>query len=241
MDTDQDQPVINWFSQLNEPSNREDFGARHAAGCPDGLSDETYVKWARDAAFTAQMAQEYADGDEDRNRAEFWDGVCRLLMRKAGRPLDGVPDPLPEQRYQEYLGAVADDRDGAAQAVIRARSEAEYDAWLEVQVTHVAMPSTQKPPIHGFREGDRVILREPFTGETRHYDRFASGTAVITDTSPAQVRLGNSTGLLQVLMDDGGLIGVDTSDLAKVDRRLSVVYAPDGRSLGIQEFGHLKP
>jgi hypothetical protein len=162
-------------------------------------------------------------------------------MRKAGQPVDGVPDPLTESRYQEYLEAVADDCTGAEQAAFRARSEAEYEAWLEVQLSHVPMPSTQKPAIRGFREGDRVILRQPFTGENRHYQQFATGTAVITDTSPAQIRLGRTMGLMEVLMDDGGLIGIDTSHLAKVDRRASVVYAPDGQSLGLQEFGQLRP
>ncbi|GIF18031.1 hypothetical protein BJ973_009003 [Actinoplanes tereljensis] len=241
MDGDQSQAIVRWFGDLNEPAKREFFDGRHAAGCPDGLDSETYVDWARDAASTAKMAQDFADGGEDRNRAEFWDAVCRLLMRKAGRPVDGVPDPLTELRYQGYLEAVADDRSGVEQTALRARSEAEFEAWLEVQLLHVPMPSTQKPAIRGFREGDRVILRRPFAGESRHYQQSATGTAVITNTSPAQIRLGRSAGLIDVLMDDGGLIGIDTSDLAKVDRRASVVYAPDGQSVGLQQFGQLRP
>jgi hypothetical protein len=234
-----DRSIVEWLGGLAEPSETESFGAAHAATCPDLLDSEVYVTWARDSAFTAKMAQDYAEGDKDYNRAEFWDSVCRFLMRKAGRPIDDVPDPLTEAQYREYLERFAANLTGPEQTALRERSPEEYETWLDLQLKNVPMPSTQKPDINGFREGDRVILAEPFQGDTRHYDRYATGTLLVTDTSPAQIRVGRSTNLHEVLMDDGGLIGIDGAAFRKVGRRIGVIYSADGRTVGVKPFGHL--
>jgi hypothetical protein len=116
---------------------------------------------------------------------------------------------------------------GEEQTAMRQRSAAEYDAWFKLQMTHVPMPGFQKPEINGFREGDVVMLVKPFQGETRHYDRFRTGTVFISNTSPSQMRLGRQLDLHYLLMDDGGLIGLDGSDITKIGRRMSVVYSAD--------------
>jgi hypothetical protein len=232
--------LVEWLGQLAEPSKTESFSGRHAATCPNMLDLDLYAGWARASAFTAKMAQEYAEGDEDYNRAEFWDAVCRFLARKAGRPIDEVPDPLTEEQHREYLEALAADLTGPEQTAFRTQSPEAYGVWLDLQLKHIPMPSYQKPDINGFREGDRVILTKAFQGESRHYDMYATGTVLIINTSPAEIRLGRSMDLHEVLMDDRGLIGINGSDIAKIDRRISVIYADNGRSVGIRSFGELE-
>ena len=234
-----DGPLIAWVSALAGPSKTERFGAAHAASCPVQEDPESYVRWAKDSAFTAKMAKEYEDGDEDRNRAEFWDSVCRFLMRKAGRSIPGLPDALSEEEYAQYVALLDGNLTGPEQTAMRERSPDEYEAWLDVQLKHVAMPSFQKPDINGLREGDRVILTQPFSGESLRYERLATGILIITSTAPAQIRLARTTHLVEVLMDDMGVIGVDQSMIRTVGVRVDVMFSADGTSVGIRHFGHI--
>src|SRR4051812_15567246 len=106
-DTRSDDQLVRWLTGLAEPAKNQCFNGAHVASCPTDLSADVYLRWGQDSAFTAKMAQEYADCDEDYNRAEFWDAVCRFLMRKAGRPIDAVPDPLLQHEYERYLHTIA--------------------------------------------------------------------------------------------------------------------------------------
>ncbi len=135
------------------------------------------------------------------------------------------PEPLAPAEMAEYNRNLDDNLSGQAQTELRERDPAAFQAWLDVQLKHVPMPSEQKPDINGFREGDRVGLVRPFAGEECSFDVGRTGTLLVTDTSPAQIRLARD-GFYEVLVDgaDGRLIGVPEGSIEKISGRARVVY-----------------
>jgi hypothetical protein len=142
------------------------------------------------------------------------------------------PEPLAPAQVAEYERNLADNLTGQQQTALRERDPAAYQAWMDVQLRHVPMASEQKPDINGFREGDRVRLVQPFDGERCHFDAGRTGTLLITDTSPAQIRLAR-TGFYEVLVDgaDGCLIGVGDGSIERISGRAKVVY--DGEYVSV--------
>jgi hypothetical protein len=144
-------------------------------------------------------------------------------------PVPGTPKPLDDAQMAKYLRLVADDPTGEEQKTAGEHSDWAYSAWLDAQFRQVPMPSEQKPDIDGFHEGDRVRLIKPFNGERVRLEPGRTGTFVITDTAPAQIRLGRQEGLYTVLIDgpDWRLIGVGRGDIKKIPGRMRVSYYDD--------------
>jgi hypothetical protein len=135
------------------------------------------------------------------------------------------PESLTPAEVTEYKRNLADNLTGQEQTDLRKRDPEAFQAWLSVQLKHVPMPSEQKPDINGFREGDRVRLVRPFEGEQCTFDVGRTGTLLVTDTSPAQIRLARD-GFYEVFVDgaDGRLIGVTEGSIEKTAGRARVVY-----------------
>jgi hypothetical protein len=146
-------------------------------------------------------------------------------LRTRGRDAVTRPEPLAPAEVAEYQRNLDDNLTGQQQAELRGRDPAAYEAWLNVQLKHVPMPSEQKPDINGFREGDRVRLVRPFAGEECSFDVGRTGTLLITDTSPAQIRLARD-GFYEVFVDgaDGRLIGVTEGSIEKISGHARVAY-----------------
>lgn len=143
-------------------------------------------------------------------------------------PVPGTVKSLDAAQMAEYLRVLADELTGAEQKAMRERDPQAYKTWLDTQIRHVPMPSDQKPDINGFREGDRVRLVKPFRGETVGYEPGRTGTFLITDTAPAQIRLARE-GFYEVAIDgpDGRFIGVTREDVEKIPGHVRVTYHDD--------------
>jgi len=143
-------------------------------------------------------------------------------------PVPGMVKPLDAGQMAEYQRLLADALTGPEQKAMQERDPQAYKAWLDTQLEHVPMPSEQKPDINGFREGDRVRLVKPFRGETVSYEPGRTGTFLITDTAPAQIRLARE-GFYEVAIDgpDGRFIGVGKEDVEKIPGRVRVIYHDD--------------
>ncbi len=155
-------------------------------------------------------------------------------------PADGAPDTtdssyLSPAEMAEYQAALADNSTGAEQQAMRERDPQGYRTRLQTQLRHVPMPSAQKPDINGFREGDRIRLVRPFKGETISYEPGRTGTFLITDTAPAQIRLARE-GFYEIFMDgpDGRLImGLRNGDVERIPGHANVLYSADGEGFQI--------
>ncbi len=136
----------------------------------------------------------------------------------------------------EYQRVLADNLTGEEQAAVRERDPQAHKAWLQTQLRHVPMPSEQKPDINGFREGDRFRLVQPFNGDTVSYEPGRTGTFLITNTAPAQIRLAREEGFYEIFIDgpDGRLIlGVRNGDVERIPGHANVLYSDDGESFQI--------
>jgi hypothetical protein len=134
----------------------------------------------------------------------------------------------------EYQRVRADNLTGEEQAAMRERDPQEYKAWLQTQLRHVPMSSEQKPDINGFREGDRFQLVQPFNGDTVSYEPGRTGTFLITNTAPAQIRIARG-GFYEIFIDgpDGQLILVMNGDVERIPGHANVLYSDDGESFQI--------
>ena len=106
---------------------------------------------------------------------------------------------------------------------------------LDAELTHIPMPSAQKPDINGLREGDRVRLIEAFDApdDGVHYEAGSEGTILVTNTSPADVGILRDTDLHEVYVDNGGLILVSGRNIKRIDGRATVVYSSDGQHVQV--------
>ena len=109
---------------------------------------------------------------------------------------------------------------------------AEWDK-LEADLRNVPMPSARKPDINGFREGQRVRLRTEYHGSEVRYQAGHEGTVLITDTSPAHIRLVRESDLHEVLMDEGKIIVIEGALLEKIKGRAQVVYSGGGAQVRV--------
>jgi hypothetical protein len=120
---------------------------------------------------------------------------------------------------------------GPATRVPATRS-AEWDA-TEAELTSVPMTSAEKPDINGYREGERVRLVNAFVGESRRYEVGHKGTVLVTNTSPADVRLCGDGDLHEILMDGGIIIMTAVRDLEKIPGHAEVIYSADGERVHV--------
>jgi hypothetical protein len=109
---------------------------------------------------------------------------------------------------------------------------AEQDA-IEAELTSVPMTSAEKPDINGYREGERVQLVNAFAGERSRYEVGHEGTVLVTNTSPADVRLCRDGDLHEILMDDGGIIMTAGRNLEKIPGHAEVIYSADGERVHV--------
>jgi hypothetical protein len=105
---------------------------------------------------------------------------------------------------------------------------------LEAKLTSVPMTSAEKPDINGFREGDRVRLVNAFAGEKCRYEAGHEGTVLVTNTSPADIRLCRDGDLHEVYMDGGMIIMTVGADLEKIPGRAEVFYSADGERVWVE-------
>ncbi len=169
-----------------------------------------------------------ADSGERRRCGAHLAGVLRRRFERTGEranldEADSI-DPDPVQRMT--LLNFADDALQFQSTQFGPRPP-EWDK-LEADLRNVPMPSAKKPDINGFREGQRVRLRTDYLGTSATYHRGHEGTVLITDTSPAQIRLGREADMHEILMDDGRIIVVGGAILEKIRGRAQVVYSEDG-------------
>ena len=104
---------------------------------------------------------------------------------------------------------------------------------LGLQLRNVPIPSEAKPDINGFREGDRVCLTRPFSGDGQHYAVGVTGTIFLPDTSPAHIRVGRMANLLYVLLDSGNPVQMSGDALQKIPGRFEVIYSDDRESVSV--------
>jgi hypothetical protein len=109
---------------------------------------------------------------------------------------------------------------------------AEQDA-IEAELTSVPMTSAEKPDINGYREGERVRLVNAFAGESYRYEVGHEGTVLVTNTSPADVRLCRDGDLHQILMDGGIIIMTAGRNLEKIPGHAEVIYSADGERVHV--------
>jgi len=154
-------------------------------------------------------------------------------------PTDGAPHMtgtryLSPTEMAEYQRVLTDNLTGAEQKAMRERDPRAYRASLQTQLRHVPMPSEQKPDINGFREGDGIRLVQPFKGETISYEPGRTGTFLITNTAPAQIRLARE-GFYEIFIDgpDGRLIMVRNGDVERIPGHANVLYSDDDESFQI--------
>jgi hypothetical protein len=120
---------------------------------------------------------------------------------------------------------------GPAARVTATRS-AELDA-IEAELTSVPMTSAEKPDINGYREGERVRLVNAFVSESCRYEVGHKGTALVTNTSPADVRLCRDGDLHEILMDGGIIIMTTGTNLEKIPGHAEVIYSADGERVHV--------
>jgi hypothetical protein len=151
------------------------------------------------------------------------DGVPDQLheILDSGHALDvqdalGIPAPHPSSYvFDQYPSAVE-----------------RYLAIIK-ELTPVPGPSDGKPDINGLREGDRVQLIKAFNGETSSYDAGKEGTVLVTNTSPAHIKLERELDLHAVFIDGEGLIMVSGTDIQKIPGHAKVIYSEDGESVQV--------
>jgi hypothetical protein len=117
-------------------------------------------------------------------------------------------------------------------ARVPATRSAEWDA-TEAELTSVPMTSAEKPDINGYREGERVRLVSAFVGESCRYEVGHKGTVLVTNTSPADVRLCRDGDLHEILMDGGIIIMTAGRDLEKIPGHAEVIYSADGERVRV--------
>jgi hypothetical protein len=66
-----------------------------------------------------------------------------------------------------------------------------------------------------------------------HYEAGREGTILVTNTSPADVRVLREGDLHEVYVDNGGLILVSGRNIKRIDGRASVVYSSDGEHVHV--------
>jgi hypothetical protein len=188
---------------------------------PTGVFDEA-IELLREAY------REYSDVDDRKRCGSVLAGVLRRHFERTGQrdDLDEADsiDPDPVQRMM--LLHFAED----ALEFHTTRFGPRPPEWdkLEADLRNVPMPSAKKPDVNGFREGQRVRLRTDFHGGVAAYPAGQEGTVLITDTSPAHIRLVRESDLHEVLMDDGRIIVIGGALLEKMKGRTQVVYSANG-------------
>lgn len=136
------------------------------------------------------------------------------------------PEPLTATEMDAYEQLLNEDLSGEEQTAMRERDPEKYKAWLDTQLMNIPMPSQQKPEINGFHEGDRVRLTQPFKGETLSYEAGRTGTFLIINTAPAQIKVARTVPSYEVLMDgpNPGLIGV-SDGIERISGQFQVTYS----------------
>jgi hypothetical protein len=144
-------------------------------------------------------------------------------------PAPGTVKPLNAAEMAEYQHLLESALTGEEQSRL---SPEKLQAYLDVQLHDVAMPSWQKPDINGLHEGDRVRLVEDFNAEGVSYRAGSTGTIIIPGTAPAQVRLFRKIGLLYVALDEAGsgpgLIRTKYDKVEKISGHADVIISGDG-------------
>ena len=201
---------------------------RAAALLRDAGSDAPTEVLDEAVGLLREAREEYPDGEDRARCGTSLAGVLRRRFERTGQrdDLDEADsiDPDPVQRMM--LLNFAEDALRFQTTQFGPRPP-EWDK-LEADLRNVPMPSAKKPDINGFREGQRVRLRMAFEGGGARYGVGEEGTVLITDTSPAHVRLCRESDQHEVLMDDGRLIVVGGGLLEKLKGRARVVYSGYG-------------
>lgn len=207
----------------------------------------TYFEWGDIEASGARRIRPFWSVQECKNCGETWreadeyygDDMAEVHRKWTSRedifPLRPTVTTdarrLTTAEMADYERLLADNSTGPEQTDMRKRDPQAYEIWLKTQLKHVPMPSEQKPDINGFREGDRVRLLVPFEGDDVSYDAGRTGTFLITNTAPANIRMAREVGLYEILIDGaGGLIGM-IGGIEKIPGHIRVIYRGDNVTL----------